>query len=247
MIKFFRKIRQNSIKENKATNYLKYAIGEIILVVIGILIALSINNWNNNKINKNESIEFSQRLLTEVNGNIDLSTNAIEQIQDRMKGSKKILELFNEPVNNENSKSLDSLIYKILTGVTVEFRTGTLNEGLNTGKVALINSNILKSKLYGLSSNIENVREFDKINAKYSADVLQTFLYKNFNFRKMDNNYSKLNIGPSKFKSEKNELLLNNEEFENLIDNYFYLANSQLRIHNNLRKEFIEVKKLLDE
>ncbi len=45
-MKFFRKIRQNLLLENKAEKYLKYAIGEIFLVVIGILIALSINNWN---------------------------------------------------------------------------------------------------------------------------------------------------------------------------------------------------------
>jgi Family of unknown function (DUF6090) len=46
MIKFFRRIRQNLLTENKFSKYLLYAIGEIILVVIGILIALSINNWN---------------------------------------------------------------------------------------------------------------------------------------------------------------------------------------------------------
>jgi hypothetical protein len=46
MIKFFRKIRQHMIKENKVSKYLLYAIGEIILVVIGILIALGVNNWN---------------------------------------------------------------------------------------------------------------------------------------------------------------------------------------------------------
>jgi len=46
MIKFFRKIRQKLLTENKFSKYLLYAIGEIILVVIGILIALSINNWN---------------------------------------------------------------------------------------------------------------------------------------------------------------------------------------------------------
>jgi len=46
MIKFFRKIRQNLLSEGKTGNYLKYAIGEIVLVVIGILIALQINNWN---------------------------------------------------------------------------------------------------------------------------------------------------------------------------------------------------------
>jgi hypothetical protein len=59
------------------------------------------------------------------------------------------------------------------------------------------------NKFYGLSSNIEDLQEFNKVNSKYSADVLQSFLNKNFNFRKMDNIYFKLNIAPSKFKSKK--------------------------------------------
>jgi len=46
MIKFFRRIRHNLLSENKTRKYFKYAIGEIVLVVIGILIALQINNWN---------------------------------------------------------------------------------------------------------------------------------------------------------------------------------------------------------
>jgi hypothetical protein len=49
MIKFFRHIRLNLLSEGKTSKYLKYAIGEIVLVVIGILIALSINNWNENR------------------------------------------------------------------------------------------------------------------------------------------------------------------------------------------------------
>ena len=48
MIKFFRNIRQNLVMENKNGMYFKYAVGEIVLVVIGILIALQINNWNEN-------------------------------------------------------------------------------------------------------------------------------------------------------------------------------------------------------
>ena len=54
MLKFFRRIRQNLLSENKFSKYFKYAIGEIILVVIGILIALQINNWNENKKQHNE-------------------------------------------------------------------------------------------------------------------------------------------------------------------------------------------------
>ncbi|MBT8306228.1 MAG: hypothetical protein KJN85_04770, partial [Maribacter sp.] len=49
MIKFFRKIRQQLLIENRTGKYLLYAIGEIVLVVIGILIALQINNWNEEK------------------------------------------------------------------------------------------------------------------------------------------------------------------------------------------------------
>ncbi len=49
MIKFFRRIRQRLLTENKFSKYILYAIGEILLVVIGILIALQVNNWNENR------------------------------------------------------------------------------------------------------------------------------------------------------------------------------------------------------
>ena len=51
MIKFFRKIRQKTLTEYKFSKYLTYAIGDIIHVVTGILIAVSINNWNENRKN----------------------------------------------------------------------------------------------------------------------------------------------------------------------------------------------------
>ncbi len=63
MIKFFRNIRKKLISENQSvirnTNYLKYALGEIVLVVIGILIALQINNWNQERLTQ---IGVEQRL-----------------------------------------------------------------------------------------------------------------------------------------------------------------------------------------
>jgi hypothetical protein len=62
MIKFFRKIRYDLMEKNKTGKYLKYAIGEIILVVIGILIALSLNNWNEKRNLKNEEIKLLKEM-----------------------------------------------------------------------------------------------------------------------------------------------------------------------------------------
>lgn len=66
MIKFFRKIRQNLIMENKTSKYFKYAIGEILLVVIGILIALQINNWNEGQ----KSKTYENKILKEIRASL---------------------------------------------------------------------------------------------------------------------------------------------------------------------------------
>ncbi|MDP5228787.1 MAG: DUF6090 family protein [Cellulophaga sp.] len=92
MIKLFRKIRQNLLKEGKTTKYLKYAIGEIGLVVIGILIALQINNWNENKKQKKQ---------------LDAIYTTVEQnLQTDLKNIKVPIEFF---------KTLDSTLTLILT------------------------------------------------------------------------------------------------------------------------------------
>ena len=62
MIKFFRKIRQKLLSDSKFSQYLIYAIGEIVLVVIGILIALQIDNWNTQRFER-KAEEMEQRLI----------------------------------------------------------------------------------------------------------------------------------------------------------------------------------------
>ncbi len=92
MIKFFRKIRQNLLMENKTGKYLKYAIGEIILVVIGILIALQINNWNEHR-KQRASIEQS---LLEVRNNMVNDTlkmsEVIKKLQEEVTIQKEVID-----------------------------------------------------------------------------------------------------------------------------------------------------------
>lgn len=86
MIKFFRKIRQKLLMENKTSKYFKYAIGEIILVVIGILIALQINNWNDQK---KETKELHQ-YLSKIKGNIHQDILILDSIKIRRWKIQKI-------------------------------------------------------------------------------------------------------------------------------------------------------------
>lgn len=94
MIKFFRKTRQKLLSEGKTGNYFKYAIGEIILVVIGILIALQINNWNNDAIAKKQETALVKRLTADLNNNLE----EIEDISARL---------------NINQQGVDSLVSKL--------------------------------------------------------------------------------------------------------------------------------------
>jgi len=75
MIKFFRKIRQNLLSEGKTGKYFKYAIGEIVLVVIGILIALQINNWNEDR----KKDELSKDYLLQLKQDLSLDTKLYEE------------------------------------------------------------------------------------------------------------------------------------------------------------------------
>ncbi len=70
MTKFFRKIRQKLLSENKFSKYLLYAIGEIVLVVIGILLALQVNNWNINRIETNQTKAILNSMILDLESDI---------------------------------------------------------------------------------------------------------------------------------------------------------------------------------
>jgi len=95
MIKFFRNIRQNLLNEGKTANYLKYAIGEIVLVVIGILIALSINNWNENRKTDKVEIKILQELLSTLESDMVFQKTQISNVKSSISSSKLIIEYLN--------------------------------------------------------------------------------------------------------------------------------------------------------
>ena len=93
MITFFRRMRYDLMEKNKTRKYLKYAIGEIVLVVIGILIALQINNWNENR--KNLIIENT--LYSSIISDLKVDEEKLNILLDDKKAFQELLfQIFNE-------------------------------------------------------------------------------------------------------------------------------------------------------
>jgi len=117
MIKFFRKIRQNLLLEGKTSKYFKYAIGEIVLVVIGILIALQINNWNEER----KAAEKSELLLKQVHKelifNINKASKVIEQYRSK---NNLVYDVTHRNVTNEYYKNKGMFAFIILGQEAVE-------------------------------------------------------------------------------------------------------------------------------
>jgi competence protein ComGC len=108
MFKFFRRIRFELLEKNKTGKYLKYAIGEIVLVVIGILIALGINNWNQKRIVSNQTEDLLVNMITDLKTDIARYDLDIGRLEESIAGGTFILK----------SKSFESIsadsIYNLL-------------------------------------------------------------------------------------------------------------------------------------
>jgi len=248
MIPFFRKIRKQFADDNKPLKYARYAIGEIVLVVIGILIALAINNWNSNKVSQQESQNFTSRLLNEVKYNIQVAKDEIEIEKNQISSTIDILKMFNTERNKLKSRSLDSLLYICLGKNRIDLKLSTLNEGLNTGKIALIASDSLRDLLYGLQTVVEKVQYNEVINSEDIDSNLTPFLYEHLNWRKMDAIFSpyKEQSGTTGFPEHSSLDALNYMLFENLIDNRFFNSREQLNEYQSLKNALELLEKLIE-
>ena len=91
MLKFFRKIRKNLLADGKFSRYLLYAIGEIVLVVIGILIALQLNNYSEYKKERDKEIVLLVNLANEIGLDIQQIDNNTQLSQERLSRLDSIL------------------------------------------------------------------------------------------------------------------------------------------------------------
>ncbi|WP_223033783.1 DUF6090 family protein [Hanstruepera marina] len=152
MIKFFRKIRQNLLMENKTSKYFKYALGEIFLVVIGILIALQINNWNENRKKHQLKVFYMNSIKNDLTKDT-LDINHIIKLQRA--DNKASDEYLNRML--DTLSTIDTIIniakneYDFKFTVKREYANNTFNTLISTGNIELLDKE-LTQKLMDLNS-----------------------------------------------------------------------------------------------
>ncbi len=172
MIKIFRKIRQNLLSEGKTAKYLKYAIGEIILVVIGILIALQLNEWNDHRKQIKLEEEYYCRLLDDIQLDKEQTQNLLQLAEERLLASNQSVRL----LLNDNSEKTEIGTQLSLSTKAIysDFEpNNSAYEDLKSGA----NLNIIsdKSIIKALNHYFNRVKELKSIimiNGKHAVDIL---------------------------------------------------------------------------
>jgi hypothetical protein len=242
MIKFFRKIRQKMLTENKFSKYLLYAVGEIVLVVIGILIALSINNWNEGRKESNLELETLSGLYNDIANNKIKIDTMISRDSIIITGNQHILSL----LQDDNSSFNDSLQfsfgsinrYDIFFPQQMAYET-LKSKGLLTIKndslrkqvielydeTYLINSHIrdLKSEVYSNTYNMLNKRLFTTKDVDY----------------KIPDNFDDLK-GDTEFLNTLSHITAENQNFQNYA---YMMLEKTISVGHEIGKEIKRLKK----
>lgn len=261
MIQFFRKIRQKLLTEGKLSKYLVYALGEILLVVIGILIALNINNWNEEIKNSKEEIIILKQLQIDFNRNLNQLDQKISLRKDFLNSSKQLFKYIENPILR-NKDSIDFHIAKTLLYATFD---PIIIDLASSGELSLIKDVKLKQSLTRWTSEINDVIEDEIIWKNYRNDIYFPFLIKHYQLRTIRNkafqsnllgkysleinknnaSYSKNNIGKSVHKEDYNALL-NHPDLEDHLTRC-YSINSWANVQSDiLRKRIVEIISLIE-
>jgi hypothetical protein len=159
MLRFFRRIRQNLVTHNKVGKYLLYAIGEILLVMLGILLALQVNNWNEERIERKKELFYLQALKEEFEANQE-ELNRVKNLNTQnLKHALALSTYMGDKSNPPSDKVFDSLAIGAI-GSEVQYRPGegVMRELIQSGNLAILSNNILRQKLASWDGLMTRVR-----------------------------------------------------------------------------------------
>ncbi len=202
--------------ENKLSKYLIYAVGEIILVVIGILIALQINNNNNFKEQRKSEQEYLMSLQIEFKSNLDKLNVAIDDNIVRINALENLLTLFDISVlDSVSNKSISLMIHPVF-GSELSYKPslGVVSDIISSGKLNIILNKNLRKKLASFESSLDylKIQEEEANNIKQR---LKSILFKELSIRTIQKDLGRQFENHSISDSVNNKRIFNSVELEN--------------------------------
>ncbi len=217
-MKIFRTIRQKLLAQNQFTRYLIYAVGEIVLVVIGILIALQINTWNENRLNKNKETAIVSDLHREFQKNKTKLDSTIAYHRTILGAIGEVMLLIGEPEEVVLEHNIDSLIYLTIDYDDFSPSQSVISELISSGKLNLISSDSLRMLIFEWVSAMNEMVEGYETMDEMSQNLTVPYLTKNGSMKDIDQYGLGKSNGRSKFEPI-NHKLFQELEFENHMDN----------------------------
>jgi len=221
MIPFFRKIRKQMADDNKPMKYMRYAIGEILLVVIGILIALQINAWNENaKTHRNQQNNL-QLIKVEMTNNLKAVNEVKAELAKTMASCRDLINLINVHKNLKNveERELSSLISGLVRDdIQVFLENGAMNQLIASDGLKNIENDSIRTILASWDSKTSYVGLQEQHIANYQNRI-QKHLNTNGNMKTIFDEIGfsqRMELEKSLSKGS-NKHLLKDKELENTI------------------------------
>ncbi len=173
MLKFFRTIRQKLLAENRFSKYMVYAVGEIILVVIGILIALQINNWNETQKIKHVEQEYLQLLKKEFDSNLQNLGETMKICEQNLKAGLALSKYTGPTPPQISDKELAGLILGVVSRETYfETNSGVLEEIIGSGKLVVFSNKELRSALSSWNGKVSKIRKQEEELSRWRFGII---------------------------------------------------------------------------
>lgn len=181
MIRFFQKARKKGLSKGKNSKYLAYAAGEIMLVVVGVLIALQVNNWNQQRIDR----QSEKRLLGTINAEMQQlrfqQKNGNQTYQAALDAADYLLRIINESEVQPNDQEVNEAIYALTRRWLMgrSNKTNIYDALADSGELGLLRSAHLRDLLRELKRDLELMAGYEELQTDYVDRILSPFLNKN--------------------------------------------------------------------
>jgi len=235
MIKFFRQIRQNLIMENKTSKYLKYAVGEIVLVVVGILIALQVNNWNEERKDLKEAELIKQNIHDEFIKNGELLKASIKSNEEALSASKLLKSLVGADKSELAKHNLDSLFNASMMADTYLPTSNSLEDIMQSGRMNLLHDNDLKNTILSWKATLDLFRENYRIQNNWYNNQYFPYILPTISFSQIDMYNGKSWAKKTKLKTDYFPVF-QDLKFENILENNLYLIDYMLSKLDDIEK-----------